>query len=101
MAKGIAIPEASTTLRLTLMGFKGQTVEFFYDQLSRPIRSEYPGEVVVETRYTPSGQVWEIEVTCTPVACAEAGKDPGITGHQYDVRDRLTGNPPISGATQK
>ncbi|QOC23171.1 RHS repeat protein [Wenzhouxiangella sp. AB-CW3] len=92
------LPEGQTeTFQYDLAGqrtahtdFKGQTVEFFYDELSRPIRTEYSNDVVVNTRYTPSGQVWEIEVTCTPAACAEAGKDPGITSHHYDERDRLT-----------
>jgi len=69
--------------------FKGQAVEYQYDELSRPIRTEYPGNVTVETRYHPSGQVWEIEVTCTPAACAQVGKEAGVTLHLYDDRDRL------------
>ncbi|TVR95235.1 MAG: choice-of-anchor A family protein [Wenzhouxiangellaceae bacterium] len=70
--------------------FKGQTVEYHYDVLSRPIRTEYPNNVVVDTRYNNAGLTWQIEVTCTPAACAQAGKDPGITVHLYDERDRLT-----------
>ena len=41
-------------------------------------------------RYTASGQVHEIEVTCSSAPCAPEGKESGVTVHQYDERDRLT-----------
>jgi YD repeat-containing protein len=70
--------------------FKGQTVEFTYDVLSRPVETIYPDGSTVETRYAPNGQVWEIEVSCSPAPCSVEGKDVGVTVHQYDERDRLT-----------
>jgi|GEM_PF-1022227 len=70
--------------------FNGQTTQFAYDDLSRPTRTEHPDGSMVETRYTTSGQVSEIEVTCSPAPCVAEGRELGVTVHQYDERDRLT-----------
>jgi len=70
--------------------FNGQTTQFAYDDLSRPTRTEHPDGSMVETRYTTSGQVREIEVTCSPAPCVAEGRELGVTVQQYDERDRLT-----------
>ncbi len=76
--------------RIAHTDFKGQTVEYQYDALSRPILVDYPDGSRVQTRFTSSGQVWEIEVSCSPAPCSVEGKEVGVTVHQYDERDRLT-----------
>ena len=76
--------------RIARTDFNAQTTQFDYDPLGRQVEAVYPDGSRVQTRYTASGQVHEIEVTCTPAPCAPEGKESGVTVHQYDERDRLT-----------